>query len=190
MSSKIRLKRSRFRISWQCETLLSANSLWVNCCELHQITFWTKQCFANCYAKVESTLRLAAKGNPFDEHLLAIWSFYVDDLDQHSLHTQLIPLGMLFEGLHSINIPFFINRLQGVDRTTKRSVFRNRSFGQTSFACSSYQCYISKRFCSTQKRIETYLHSTMTQNQLSRLQIPSNLISFTIYLTQRSFTQY
>ena len=28
--------------------------------------------YVNCYVKVESTLLLAAKGEPFDEHILAI----------------------------------------------------------------------------------------------------------------------
>ena len=42
--------------------------------------------YDNCYAKVESTLRfhssilLAAKGEPFDEHVLTICSFYADEL--------------------------------------------------------------------------------------------------------------
>ena len=53
-----------------------------HCCELHQITFWKKDC-VNCYAKVESNLLLAAKGEPFDEYILAICHFYGDDLDQH-----------------------------------------------------------------------------------------------------------
>ena len=43
--------------------------------------------YVNCYAKAESTLLLAAKGEPLDEHILAICSFYGDDLDQHNLHT-------------------------------------------------------------------------------------------------------
>ena len=34
------------------------------------------------YAKVESTLLSAAKGEPFDEHILATSSFYRNDLDQ------------------------------------------------------------------------------------------------------------
>ena len=69
--------------------------------------------YVNCYAKVESTLLLAAKGEPFDEHILAICSIYGDDLEQHNLLTQLTLLGKLFDGLNkdSIDIPFVTNRL-------------------------------------------------------------------------------
>ena len=37
------------------------------------------------YAKVESALLLATKGEPFDEHILAICLFYGNDLDQHNI---------------------------------------------------------------------------------------------------------
>ena len=40
--------------------------------------------YVNCYAKVESTFLLAVKGEPFGEHILAIYSFYGDDLEQHN----------------------------------------------------------------------------------------------------------
>ena len=64
------------------------------------------------YAKVESTLLLATKGEPSDEHILAICFFYGDDLNQHNQYTQLTILGTLFDGLNkdSIDIPFVINR--------------------------------------------------------------------------------
>ena len=70
--------------------------------------------YVNCYAKVESTLLLAAKGEPLDEHALAICSFYGDYLDQHNQHTQLTIFGTLFHGLNkdSIEIPFVLNRLR------------------------------------------------------------------------------
>ena len=71
-----------------------------------------KSCFEQIdYVKVESTLLLATKGEPFDEHILAICSFYGDDLNHHNLHTQLTLLGTLFDGLNkdSIDIPFVIN---------------------------------------------------------------------------------
>ena len=96
--------------------------------------------YVNCYAKVESTLLLAAKGEPFDEHVLAICSFYGDDLDQH-LHTQLTLLGTLFDGLNkdSIDILFVIHPLRELTEPQKKSVLRNHGFGQTSFAYSSYE---------------------------------------------------
>ena len=63
--------------------------------------------YVNCYAKVESTLLLAAKGEPFDEHILAICYFYGDDLDQHNLHTQLTLPGTLFDGLNKDSIDIY-----------------------------------------------------------------------------------
>ena len=48
-----------------------------------------KKDYVNCYAKIESTLLLGATGEPSDEHIFAICSFYGDDLDQHNLHRQL-----------------------------------------------------------------------------------------------------
>ena len=71
-----------------------------------------KSCFEQIdYVKVESTLLLATKGEPFDEHILAICSFYGDDLNHHNLHMQLTLLGTLFDGLNkdSIDIPFVID---------------------------------------------------------------------------------
>ena len=102
--------------------------------------------YVNCYAKVESTLLLAAKGESFDEHVLAIYSFYGDDLDQRNQHTQLTILGTLFGGFNndSIDIPFVINRLLAPARNT-----------------------ISERSCSTLRRIRTYLNSTVTQSRLN-----------------------
>ena len=37
------------------------------------------------YAKSESTLLLATKGEPFDNNILVICSSYGDDLDQHTI---------------------------------------------------------------------------------------------------------
>ena len=91
--------------------------------------------YVNCYAKVESTLLLAAKGEPFDEHVLAICSFYGDDLDQH-LHTQLTLLGTLFDGLNkdSIDILFVINRLRELTKPQKK-------------ICSQKSWFWSNLFC-------------------------------------------
>ena len=102
--------------------------------------------YVNCYVKVESTLLLAAKGESFDEHVLAIYSFYGDDLDQRNQHTQLTILGTLFGGFNndSINIPFVINRLLAPARNT-----------------------VSERSYSTLRRIRTYLNSTVTQSRLN-----------------------
>ena len=60
--------------------------------------------YVNCYAKVESTLLLAARGKPFDEHILAICYFYGKYLNQHNLQTQITLLGTLFHGLNKDSI--------------------------------------------------------------------------------------
>ena len=71
--------------------------------------------------KLKGAKLLAAKGGPFHEHILAICSFYGDNLDQHNLHTQLALLGMLFNGLNKdgIDIPFVINRLHELTQPQK-----------------------------------------------------------------------
>ena len=56
--------------------------------------------YVSCYAKVESILLLAAKGEPFDEHILVICPFFANELDQHNLHLQLTLLGTLFDGIN------------------------------------------------------------------------------------------
>ena len=43
--------------------------------------------YVNCYPKVESTFLSAAKGEIFNKHILAICSFYGDDLEQQNLYT-------------------------------------------------------------------------------------------------------
>ena len=81
-----------------------------------------KSCFEQIdYVKVESTLLLATKGEPFDEHILAICSFYGDDLNHHNLHTQLTLLGPFFDGFNkdSIDISFVINRLHELTQPQK-----------------------------------------------------------------------
>ena len=60
--------------------------------------------YLNCYAKVESTLLLAARGEPFDEHILAICYFYGKYFNQHNLQTQITLLGTLFHGLNKDSI--------------------------------------------------------------------------------------
>ena len=71
--------------------------------------------------KVESTLLLPTKDEPFDEHFSAICSFYGDDLDQNNQYTQLTIRETLFDGLNkdSIDIPFAINRLHEFTRPQK-----------------------------------------------------------------------
>ena len=78
--------------------------------------------YVNCYAKVEITLLSAVKAESFDKDILAICSIYGDDLDQHNLHTQLILLGTLFDGINkdSIDIPFVINRLRELIQPQKK----------------------------------------------------------------------
>ena len=77
--------------------------------------------YVNCYPKVESTLLLAAKGETFDEHILAICFFYGDNLEQQNLHTQLTLLGTLFDDLNkdSIDIPLVINQLRELPQPQK-----------------------------------------------------------------------
>ena len=77
--------------------------------------------YVNCYTKVEITLLLAGKSEPFDEHIFAICSFYGDDLDQHNQYTQLAILEIIFDGLNkeSIDIPFVINRLRDLTQSQK-----------------------------------------------------------------------
>ena len=124
--------------------------------------------YVNCYAKVESTLLLAAKGEPFDEHILAICSFYGDDLDQHNQHTQLTILGTLFDGLNkdSIDIPFVINRLRELTQPQK-NLFSEIIVLVKLLLLASATNAISERSCSALRRIKTYLISTMTKSRLN-----------------------
>ena len=66
------------------------------------------------YAKVESTLLLATKGEPSDEHILAICFFYGDDLNQHNQHTQLTILGTLFDGLNKDSMAYHLSLIDCV----------------------------------------------------------------------------
>ena len=124
--------------------------------------------YVNCYAKVESTLLLAAKGEPFDEHILAICSFYGDDLDQHNQHTQLTILGTLFDGLNkdSIDIPFVINRLRELTQPQK-NLFSEIIVLVKLILLAPARNTVSERSCSTLRRIRTYFRSTMTKSRLN-----------------------
>ena len=66
------------------------------------------------YVKVESTLLLATKGEPFDEHILAICSFYGDDLDQHNQHTQLTILERFLMALTRIALAYHLSLIDCV----------------------------------------------------------------------------
>ena len=124
--------------------------------------------YVNCYAKVESILLLAAKGEPFDEHILAICSFYGDDLDHHNLHTQLTLLGTHFDGFNkdSIDIIFVIIQLRELTQPQKNLfsetivLIKRLLFAPASNA-------ISERYCSTLRRIKIYLRPTMTESRLN-----------------------
>ena len=123
-----------------------------------------KKYYFNCYAKVESTLLLAAKVEPFDEHILAIGSFYGYDLDHHILHMQLTLLGTLFDGLNrdSIDMPFVINLLHELTQPQKILFSEVIVLVKLHFLAPAWNAS-SERSCSTLRRIKTYLHPTMTQ---------------------------
>ena len=112
------------------------------------------------YAKVESTLLLATKGEPSDEHILAICFFYGDDLNQHNHHTQLTILGTLFDGLNkdSTGISFVINRLRELTQPQKNL------FLVKLLLLVPARNTVSERSCSTLRKIKTYFRSTMTQS--------------------------
>ena len=63
--------------------------------------------YVSCYAKVENILLLAAKSEPFDEHISVICPFLASELDQHNLQPQVTLLGTLFDGIN----PFHPNNL-------------------------------------------------------------------------------
>ena len=77
--------------------------------------------YLNCYAKVESILLCAAKGESFEEHISSICDFYGDDLSTNNLKTQLSLLGTLFEGLNktSIDITFIVKKLHKLTKAQK-----------------------------------------------------------------------
>ena len=124
--------------------------------------------YVKCYAKVESTLLLATKDEPFYEHVSAICSFYGDDLDQHYLHMQLTLFGTLFDDLNkdSIDIKFVINRLRELTKTQK-NLFSEIIVLVKLLLLASATNAISERSCSTLRRIKTYLISTVTKSQLN-----------------------
>lgn len=161
MSYKIFLRRSTFWISWQCKILLSISKF-----TFSQLTLlWTasnhtwniKDYVANCYAKIKSTLLLAAKGEAFDEHILAICSFYGDDLDQHNLYTQLTLLGTLFDGLDKdrIDISYVINRLPALTQLQK-NLFSEIRFLLKIYLVAPATTVISEYSCSTLRITETF----------------------------------
>ena len=132
-----------------------------------------KSCFeqkdyVNCYAKVESILLLAAKGEPFDEHILAICSFYGDDLDHHNLHTQLALLGTHFDGLNkdSIDIIFVIIQLRELTQPQK-NLFSETIVLVKCLLFAPASNAISERYCSTLRGIKIYLRPTMTESRLN-----------------------
>ena len=120
------------------------------------------------YAKVESTLLLTTKGEPFDEHIVAICSFYGDNLDQHNQHTQITILGRLVDGLNkdSIDIPFAINRLRELIQPQK-NLFSEIIVLVKLILLAPARNTVSERSCSTLRRIRTYFRSTMTQSRLN-----------------------
>ena len=107
------------------------------------------------YAKVESTLMSAAKGEPFDEHIFVISSFYGDDLDQHNQHTQRTILGTLFDRLNkdSIDIPSAINRLRELTQPQK-SLFSEVIVLVKLLLLPPARNTVSERSCSTLRRIK------------------------------------
>ena len=118
--------------------------------------------------EVESTLLLATKGEPFDEHILPICFFYGDDSDQHNQHTQLTILGTLFDVLNkgSIDISFVINRLRELTQPQK-NLFSEIIVLVKLLLLPPARNTISERSCSTLRRIKTYFRSTMTQSRLN-----------------------
>ena len=125
--------------------------------------------YVNCYAKVESILLLAAKGEPFDEHILTIFSFYGNELHQHNLHTQLTLLGAPSDGLNkdSIDISFVINPLRELTQPQKNMSSKIIVLIKLLLIAPAADA-ISERSCTTLRRIKTYLYSIMTRSRLNR----------------------